>query len=404
MQAGCGARSERRGDASDDAGAPSTAGTGGATGASSAGGTGGTAGLTSSEGILVIPVEARHTNSLALMLDDGPEVLGPALAHEVSLAFGSEYPKKVTFDLLGSFIFEEAGTLVDATSGLELTSATAVSAGITARRVDAKHFELEVQAEGNFSIAIDGTWSPSAADQPLAGPFSVEVLVRVHRVASAVLNACGASPRYVVSGAPFQRPYLQLYSAEGDSINPANASGTRSATISVHARAGTRLSAADGIGSLVAVGDEQTLSVRHGDTEIGSFELVPPARVDGLRTRFVERANWIRGVSELSSGSKVYLHSSSLEVGQVHAAPELFVGGVPVCTQIVPAWFDPRSKTPDVCPLVTPPQCDVCSENTLPEAVSIEELGTCQFVVDAPELNGGSGLSEELSIQVVPPN
>jgi hypothetical protein len=417
VQAGCGGQSERDGN-SVAAGRANSVGVGGtaslgAGGRPSLGGGGegesgasaasGMTGFSSDDGVLTIPVGARPASSFMLALEEKATGIVGSFSR-LDLAFGDEYPRKVTLDLTGSYLFDQAFRYFDAAGRIELTAVSAVSSGIIANRVDAEHFEVEVEAEGDFTIQLAGTWSPQEDDEPRAGAFAGEVLVRVRRVRATAVLGCGPEPRYVVSGAPFRTPYLQLTTEDGEQFIPANASGSRSVPLSVHATAGTRLSTPDGIGSLVAVGEDQTLSVRWGETELATFELVSQARVDGLKVAFQRRGPSVRGSLEVSSGGQIRIDVAGDQRHQIYAVPELSVSGVPVCSLVVSEWFVRSSRTPAVCPLTRVGPCDFCDAEMLPDGVNLEALGTCRFAVDAPELNAGAGLSDELSVEVLPPD
>jgi hypothetical protein len=388
-QAGCGARSER---SSPGAGGASASNTGGAPAAG---------GVTSDDGVLMIPVEARRANTLSLLLEDIGGRFGPAEPHELSFASGNEYPNVVSFDLTGSFIFEEDGGLFDATSGLQLTT-VAASPGLHASRVDDKHFEVEFEVDGDFTLSLAGSWLPAKATHPAASDFAVDVAVHVRQVARVDWISCETEPVYLVSGAPFHTGYHRLYDSSGAPFSPANAT-ENNASLSVHARAGTQLTATAGLRSLVAMGDEQVVSVRHAGVEVSRFVLVPLARIDHLAASFFVPAGPRGGFNEIESGGSMLLGPPATEPVHVRAVPALSVAGTPVCSRVLPEWFRLRSQTADVCPLVTSPICEDCrDEDTLAEGVSLEGAGQCHFAVDAPQMNAGRGLTTEFVVEVLP--
>jgi hypothetical protein len=350
---------------------------------------------------LEIPVEARHTNSLSLALKDSGDVLGAASPHELGFASGDEYPKVVTFDLAGSFIYEAGGNLFNATSGLELT-AVAASPGLTARRLDGKHFEVAVEAEGEFSLTVAGSWLPGERMRPEPKTFSVDVAVYVRRIVRVEWVACPTQPVYVVSGAPFGSGYLRVYDSTGAAFSPVNAT-ENNALLSVHASAGTRLTVTGGLRSLVALGEEQVVSVRHASTEIGTFVLVPPARVDGMRTGFFLNGSHTRGATEIGSGDSLIVRPPAEGEAHIVAVPVLSVDGTPVCSRVLPEWFSLDAQTPDVCPLVTAPVCEFCEPDTLPEGVRLQSAGECRFLVAAPQFNAGQGSIADLVVELRPP-
>ena len=378
----------------------SESGSGGATGSEE---TGGGAGVDGDEVVLVLPVVPREEAGLPLILEEVGGALGVFQEFEVDVALGEPYPRTVTLRPEGGAIFLEDGRLLSAEEGLSFKGVSSESDAVGVRLVDEESFELTVSEEGRFSVWLEVGWVPESDDAPGAQVVSVEFSVDVRRVVSAFWGGCGDSVRRVVENAPLRTSYLRLYDEEVAWFSPVNADPASSVEVTVHAAPGTTLRADDGLGSLVAAGPEQTLSVRALGAEIGQVELVHLSSVDGLSARFFYGAPWQRGVTELSSGDSALVSRSAESTGYIGVAPRLSVGGVDVCSAELPEWFELRTESPETCPTNDTLGCgDACDLSALPVVALAENAGRCELTVTGAELNAGLGLSAELEVELVP--
>lgn len=351
----------------------------------------------------MLPVVPREESELLLMLEEAEVGFESFPGWSVDLALGDGYASTVRFELDDGYLVREGGTYLTDLDGLTLTSATVQSGELGARLVDGKSLELTAREVGDFNVRLEGDWVPAADDEPSARSFSIELGVRVRRVGSVVWNACVHSPVRVIAGTPFAMAWHELFDENGERFSPANARSSSNVEFTVRAAPGTKLTAKDGLSSLVAEGPDQRIQVEAFGSSVGSFELIQLDEVDGLEARFMFAADWMRGTTELFDGDTAYVPGAEREPGHIGVAPMLSVGGVKVCSPPLPEWFEVRSETPATCSETSELGCGgACPESALPVVVLAENVGTCELAVIAPATNGGGGTRAARSVELIP--
>jgi hypothetical protein len=353
--------------------------------------------------VLVLPVVPREENSFPLTLKETQAGFAPFPGLSVDLAFGEAYPRTVRLRWEGGSILREDGRFLSVVDGFSFSGVTSESATVAATLLDEGSFELTVSEVGRFSVLLEGNWLPETDDAPSARAFSVELTVNVGRVVSVGWGPCVSRLVRVIENAPFRMHSFRLSDENSPWFSPVNVDPSSSVEVTVHAAPGTTLTADDGLGSLVATGPEQTISVRALGSEIGSFELVHLSSVDGFGARFFFSAPWQRGSTEVFSGDTARAPRPGETPGHIGVAPSLSIGGVDVCSVALPEWFEVRTDTPETCTTTGELGCgEACSLSALPVVVLAENPGTCELSVAAPELNGGLGMSAGLSVELIP--
>jgi hypothetical protein len=356
--------------------------------------------------VLVIPVEPREESLTALSFEEVGDGFEPFPGgSSIALALGEEYPSAVRFGLVGNYIVRENGAFLFAEDGWSAEGIASDSDELGVRLIDAQHFELEGRVAGDFSVTLEGMWTPREESEPSERPFAVVIPVSVRRVAAMNFHACASSPVNVVSGSPFAFARHEVFDDQGVSFLPANADSRRNVGMTVRAAPGTKLVAEDGIRSLVVEGPAQVVTI-HADTgEEFSFNLIEPESVNGIDARFLFSASWLRGHTELESGGTVRLPWTQQEPGLIEVSPQLFVDEVPICSEWAPEWFELRSNTPSTCPetSVPAPDCTDCFDPVLATGVLAQGPGACEVVLEASSMNHGAGIATSLLVELVAP-
>lgn len=350
--------------------------------------------VSSQMGELVIPMSPRDQASLALYIqNNNPEVP----LQVVSLALGEGYPENVLLDLGGSWIATEDSRLLMESNGtfaLNRAEATSPDFAELIELVDSEHLRLEASLAGDYSVFLEGTWTPNEPGETVE--WSTEVLVRTRTIQSVTWRACGNTAAPVLSGAGFQSAGVSVYDESGEMFSPLNASSTRPVTIYVQASADTRLSTIDGLPHLIAEGPNQTVTLRTDLGPLGSFELIGPERVTSVGAYFSLCAPWTRG-GTLDSGMQYVANFSRGDQGEISVVPHLQVGETRVCSPVPEGLLDLRSLTPDTCAASTERLCTVGSANALKTVAIASAVGICQLVVEGSTL-GADGLQLDFDV------
>jgi hypothetical protein len=369
--------------------------------ASGAGGTASGAGGTGSDSPaeLVIPFEPRTEASipLGLQFEAGAQV-GFA-DHTVTFAIGEGYPETVLFDFDGSYLVD--GMTANSTFwsvNVAVSSVSAEGDGIEVRAVGSDQIELSVREPGDYALTLEGEVSSAEPGEYPPTAFRVPLTVSGRRIAGVSWHSCDA-PAYVLPGASLPpRVYFRPFDEAGNTLYPVNVTTERSVTVSVHGAPGTSLSLAaeeEGIRSLRVSGSPQTIEVRSAFGPVGSFELIDPARVDGLGALF-QLHGVGRSALTLESGESYSFGVGSSWIGVV---PALSVGGWPVCSVPGDDLFTFESLTPEACAITPRESCTAsCDLGLLETGASVLANGACELVLEAPEFAGGTGQSVSLAV------
>ncbi|MCB9530623.1 MAG: hypothetical protein H6700_02570 [Myxococcales bacterium] len=277
-------------------------------------------------------------------------------------------------------------------------------------RADRVHLTLRDVGDG--LLVLGGAYTPlepgercgtATIEQPIPAELRVNVRVRRLGRAAVVFPGCPAtSPLRAVGGGRIGPVVVDAYDEGDEAAYFANVEGLPT-TVVLSSDAGAPVT--DSTLSFIDVPEGATrMTIAPAIGPPVEVEVVTPNAIDGADVR-VE----LGGVA----GSPVLVEdgASFVDVGWgrvsnrlVPTLQDLTIGGVAVCTDPVPGWFELTTSTPDVCVPRTSVPGElggwlVLSGTDLGLSAELLADGRCELRVAAPALAGGDGLTTSVGAE-----
>ena len=350
-----------------------------------------------------IAAEARHHDHL---LSAAEELTGEPVVLEVAvpLALGTEAPSAVRLKL-GSVLYLDCGEpegefTIDSIEVLEgdaqviLTEEPSVVA-------------VEVEQAGDslaeVSGVLRGAGGGDCGEDPLELPLVYSLLVHAEEFEWSV-EPTGECPPAVSSGLPLP-VVVRARDAAGQIVSPRN---IQEPALSVSTSEGVELKArgesTDSLSSVVPVGaGTVTVALADGSSTL-DLRVLAPEELNDVYLDYWLTGIVARGDLPLDDGGSYEFigEHPKLEVRARWVAHE----GTWLCGAPDAGHFWITSLTPDVCP-VESRNCrleDDIIGTLLYESIPIIANGTCTLQIDAPDFAGGSGASEQFSVDLTNPD
>lgn len=326
---------------------------------------------------------------------------------------------EVTFGMAGLFLTDcqiWTGKFVAATVDVK-QDVGGSGAHLKIEQVDG-HYMLTHDGPGKHQIRVTGTFQadrtpdtggscPTLPMGAVTVPLAFTTNIDIQRMASVAATpplGCAAGSA-MLSGRNYPGTRIGLLNEQGQAVYASNVYDSYPLDVLVETEKPAQI-AETGSGlhydGLIVTGEPQTVRLSTSYGTLFTYQLANTAMIDGWDVKYwAQPTQYIKSARTAFSTDTTPATAAAKVLG---ATATLQIGGIPLCSPILPSDFAISFLTPDVCKVQYED-----SPNPNPGipgflATFVDPAGTCELELSVPGSNGGKPLFRHLSAILQPTN